>query len=98
MCEHDKLNHYHSLIMMSNPAESQLLTSFNEKLNAEVRIEAANIDDYPIFVIEIALRTVANVEEAIQWLSYTYLYVRMLKNPSVYGLTLDEIQVSIYTL
>ena len=30
---------------------------------------------------EICLGTVTNVEEAVQWLSYTYLYVRMRKNP-----------------
>ena len=28
-----------------------------------------------------------NIREAVQWLSYTYLYCRMVKNPLVYGLT-----------
>eukprot|EP00118_Oscarella_pearsei_P012973 m.99165 g.99165 ORF g.99165 m.99165 type:complete len:2211 (+) comp37045_c0_seq2:40-6672(+) len=35
---------------------------------------------------EIALGTVASVEEAVQWLSYTYLFVRMHLNPLVYGI------------
>ncbi|XP_076445059.1 activating signal cointegrator 1 complex subunit 3-like isoform X3 [Babylonia areolata] len=35
---------------------------------------------------EIALGTVTNVEEAVKWLSYTYLYVRMRLNPLVYGI------------
>ena len=35
-----------------------------------------------------------NVEEAVQWLSYTYLFVRMRLNPLAYGLDYDEIQVS----
>ncbi|XP_026040959.1 activating signal cointegrator 1 complex subunit 3 isoform X1 [Maylandia zebra] len=35
---------------------------------------------------EIALGTVTNVEEAVKWLSYTYLYVRMRANPLVYGI------------
>ncbi|TSK34894.1 Activating signal cointegrator 1 complex subunit 3 [Bagarius yarrelli] len=35
---------------------------------------------------EVALGTVTNVEEAIKWLSYTYLYVRMRANPLVYGI------------
>ncbi|ORZ33314.1 Sec63 Brl domain-domain-containing protein [Catenaria anguillulae PL171] len=39
---------------------------------------------------EIALGTVANVNEAIQWLGYTYLYVRMRKNPGRYGITTDD--------
>ncbi|XP_006881253.1 PREDICTED: activating signal cointegrator 1 complex subunit 3 [Elephantulus edwardii] len=35
---------------------------------------------------EIALGTVTNVEEAVKWISYTYLYVRMRANPLVYGI------------
>ena len=34
---------------------------------------------------EIALGTVANVHDAVQWLGYTYLFVRMRKNPFQYG-------------
>ncbi|KAI8370380.1 Sec63 Brl domain-containing protein [Radiomyces spectabilis] len=39
---------------------------------------------------EIALGTVTNVDEAVTWLSYTYLYVRMKKNPMVYGMDHSE--------
>lgn len=35
---------------------------------------------------QIALGTVTSVDEAVQWLSYTYLYVRMRMNPLVYGI------------
>ncbi|XP_028326089.1 activating signal cointegrator 1 complex subunit 3 isoform X2 [Gouania willdenowi] len=35
---------------------------------------------------EVALGTVTNVDEAVKWLSYTYLYVRMRANPLVYGI------------
>ncbi len=28
-----------------------------------------------------------SVKEAVQWLSYTYLYVRMMQNPLPYGIT-----------
>ncbi|WVO18470.1 hypothetical protein L204_106187 [Cryptococcus depauperatus] len=38
---------------------------------------------------EISLGTIANVHEAMQWLSYTYLFVRMKRNPWVYGMTYD---------
>ncbi|KAK9453183.1 Sec63 Brl domain-containing protein [Dipodascopsis uninucleata] len=41
---------------------------------------------------EIALGTVTNVDEAVQWLGYTYLYVRMLKNPLGYGVTWAELE------
>uniref|UniRef100_A0AAY4D3E8 Activating signal cointegrator 1 complex subunit 3 n=1 Tax=Denticeps clupeoides TaxID=299321 RepID=A0AAY4D3E8_9TELE len=42
---------------------------------------------------EIALGTVTNVEEAVKWLSYTYLYVRMRANPLVYGITYTACQM-----
>lgn len=34
---------------------------------------------------EISLGTVANSHEAVRWLGYTYLFVRMRKNPFQYG-------------
>ncbi|KAL5557644.1 hypothetical protein UlMin_033855 [Ulmus minor] len=38
---------------------------------------------------EIVLGTVQNAREACNWLGYTYLYVRMLRNPTLYGLEAD---------
>lgn len=35
---------------------------------------------------QIALGTVTNVDEAVEWLSYTYLYIRMRVNPLAYGI------------
>lgn len=40
---------------------------------------------------EISLGTVTKVDEAVSWLSYTYLFVRMRKNPKVYGIEAGEI-------
>ncbi|VAI84780.1 unnamed protein product [Triticum turgidum subsp. durum] len=34
---------------------------------------------------EIVLGTVQNAQEACSWLGYTYLYIRMLRNPTLYG-------------
>lgn len=42
---------------------------------------------------EVALGTISNVEEAVEWLSYTYLFVRMKLNYQAYGIvyqTLSE--------
>ncbi|KNE71806.1 hypothetical protein AMAG_16111 [Allomyces macrogynus ATCC 38327] len=39
---------------------------------------------------EISLGTVTTVDEAVQWLGYTYLYVRMRKNPVRYGIVTDD--------
>lgn len=35
---------------------------------------------------EVSLGTVSSVSEAVEWLSYTYLFVRMRRNPLAYGL------------
>jgi antiviral helicase SLH1 len=40
---------------------------------------------------EISLGTVTNVEEGVQWLGYTYLYVRMKQNPFAYGIDWQEL-------
>ncbi|KAF9624234.1 hypothetical protein IFM89_008969 [Coptis chinensis] len=39
---------------------------------------------------EIVLGTVQNAREGCNWLGYTYLYVRMLRNPTLYGLSVEE--------
>lgn len=39
---------------------------------------------------EIVLGTVSNVQDALQWLSYTYLFIRLNKNPLAYGITLTQ--------
>ncbi|KAL9093826.1 MAG: hypothetical protein Q9159_000128 [Coniocarpon cinnabarinum] len=40
---------------------------------------------------EIALGTVTSVSEAVQWMGYSYLYVRMRRNPFSYGIDWSEI-------
>ena len=41
---------------------------------------------------EISLGSVTNVEEGVQWLGYTYMMVRMRKNPFAYGIDWHELQ------
>ena len=33
-----------------------------------------------------------NAKEAVQWLGYTYLYIRMLRAPTLYGISHDELR------
>ncbi|KAI5648293.1 hypothetical protein M9H77_34298 [Catharanthus roseus] len=40
---------------------------------------------------EVALGTVTNIKEACAWLGYTYLFIRMKKNPLAYGIGWDEV-------
>lgn len=41
---------------------------------------------------EISLGTVTTIDEGVQWLGYTYMFVRMAKNPFSYGIDWKEIQ------
>ncbi|KAL8801301.1 MAG: hypothetical protein Q9182_004566 [Xanthomendoza sp. 2 TL-2023] len=41
---------------------------------------------------EIALGTITSVPEAVQWLGYSYLFVRMQRNPYAYGIDWSEIR------
>lgn len=41
---------------------------------------------------EISLGTVTSVAEAVQWLGYSYLFVRMQRNPMAYGIDWAEIR------
>ncbi|SGY69108.1 BQ5605_C004g02960 [Microbotryum silenes-dioicae] len=40
---------------------------------------------------EISLGTVTNMDEGVRWLGYSYLFVRMRKNPLVYGMLATEV-------
>ena len=43
---------------------------------------------------QISLGTITSIEEAVQWLNYTYLYVRVMKNPLAYGVNYYQKEVS----
>ncbi len=61
--------------------------------NSQLPIESQFITKLPDNLnAEIVLGTVQNIEEAVNWLGYTYLYVCMLRNPTLYGITYDEVE------
>eukprot|EP00039_Didymoeca_costata_P013519 m.206766 g.206766 ORF g.206766 m.206766 type:complete len:2137 (+) comp15799_c0_seq4:40-6450(+) len=41
---------------------------------------------------EVVLGTVTNIDEGVQWLSYTYLFPRMKKNPLAYGIDREDLK------
>lgn len=45
-----------------------------------------------LFLFIIISGTITNIDEAIEWLSYTYLFVRMKINPQVYGINYGDVQ------
>ncbi|KII72332.1 Activating signal cointegrator 1 complex subunit 3 [Thelohanellus kitauei] len=73
-----------------------LLSSYIGSLINNFPIESRFLVNLPDALnAEIVLGTVSNVAEAIDWLSYTFMHVRMIKNPLVYGLTQKELDSDI---
>jgi len=65
-------------------------------MTGQSRVETATEPCYaPIifYLPQITLGTVNNVEEGVKWLSYTYLYTRMRKNPLAYGINANVFEV-----
>lgn len=81
-------------LLISDDSSSMHINPLLHKLGAhflQLPIESQFISHLPDHLnAEIVLGTVTNIREAISWLSYTYLYVRMMKNPMVYGISYSE--------
>ncbi|KAG7592451.1 P-loop containing nucleoside triphosphate hydrolase [Arabidopsis thaliana x Arabidopsis arenosa] len=64
------------------------LSLMNEQLPIESQFISKLADQLNA---EIVLGTVQNAREACHWLGYTYLYIRMVRNPTLYGLAPDAL-------
>ncbi|PPQ70945.1 hypothetical protein CVT26_014249 [Gymnopilus dilepis] len=74
-------------IIITNHSELQYyLSLLNQQLPIESQFVSKLADNLNA---EIVLGTVRNRDEAVQWLGYTYLYVRMLRDPALYGVGAD---------
>lgn len=65
------------------------LTAVTDQLPIESRFSAKLVDNLNA---EIALGTVTSIAEAVQWIGYSYLFVRMRRNPMAYGIDWIEFQ------
>lgn len=75
------------IIITAQSSLQHYLSLLNHQMPIESQFTEALADHLNA---EIILGTVTNFREAVQWLSYTYLYTRMLRNPMVYGITYEE--------
>ncbi|KAL7610342.1 hypothetical protein Lser_V15G09871 [Lactuca serriola] len=76
-------------IVITGHSEMQYyLSLMNQQLPIESQFVAKLADQLNA---EIVLGTVQNAKEALNWLHYTYLYVRMMHNPTLYGLSADAL-------
>ncbi|KAL4189933.1 hypothetical protein AMTRI_Chr08g209540 [Amborella trichopoda] len=77
-------------IILTGHSELQYyLSLMNEQLPIESQFMSKLADQLNA---EIVLGTVQNARDACTWLGYTYLYIRMIWNPVLYGLTADAIE------
>ncbi|KAF7288035.1 hypothetical protein GWI33_000089 [Rhynchophorus ferrugineus] len=77
-------------ILITNHSELQYYLSL---LNQQLPIESQLISKLPDMLnAEIVLGTVQNVRDAVNWIGYTYLYIRMLRQPSLYGITHEQLK------
>ena len=79
--------------------EATLITSHDamkrylDKLVREVPIESNFIKQLADHLnAEVVSGTVTNITEAAEWLQYTYLFCRMVKNPLAYGINANQIE------
>ncbi|CAG8581624.1 7898_t:CDS:2 [Paraglomus occultum] len=75
------------ITITSNTELQYYLSLLNQQLPIESQFISKLADNLNA---EIVLGTVRNRDEAVQWLGYTYLYVRMLRNPTLYGIKLED--------
>jgi len=75
-------------IIITQHSELQYYLSL---MNQQLPIESQFIKKLPDMLnAEAVLGSIQTVRDAAAWLGYTYLFVRMLRNPALYGVPLDE--------
>ncbi|UNI21844.1 RNA helicase [Purpureocillium takamizusanense] len=65
------------------------LTAITEQLPIESKFSTKLVDNLNA---EIALGTVTSIQDAVQWIGYSYLFVRMQRSPTAYGIEWAEIR------
>lgn len=75
-------------IIMTAHSELQYYLSL---MNQQLPIESQLIKKLPDMLnAEIVLGSVSTIQETALWLTYTYLHVRMQRNPTMYGISIDD--------
>ncbi|KAJ1680235.1 Pre-mRNA splicing [Spiromyces aspiralis] len=77
-------------VLITTHSELQYYLSL---LNQQLPIESQLASRLPdLLNAEIALGTVRSRQDAVQWLGYSYYYVRMLRNPRLYNVSVDDLE------
>lgn len=80
-------------IILTNHTELQYYLSL---MNQQLPIESQLIKKLPDMLnAEIVLGNISTIYEASAWLGYTFLFIRMLKNPQLYGVDSSSSDLSL---
>ncbi|KAJ3079823.1 DEIH-box ATPase [Rhizoclosmatium hyalinum] len=79
--------HGEGIIITSHGELQYYLSLLNVQLPIESQFVSRLADNLNA---EIVLGSIRNREDAVQWLGYSYLYIRMLRNGPLYGVTAEE--------
>ena len=71
------------VIITGHSSLQYYLSLLNQQLPVESQLVGKLTDSLNA---EVVLGTISSAQEAVDWLGYTYLYVRMLRNPVLYGI------------
>lgn len=75
-------------ILITSHSELQFYLSVqNQQLPVESQLISKLVDNLNA---EIVLGTISSAKDAVEWLKYTYLYIRMINNPALYGCSSDQ--------
>eukprot|EP00429_Kryptoperidinium_foliaceum_P049989 CAMPEP_0176116146 /NCGR_PEP_ID=MMETSP0120_2-20121206/58331_1 /TAXON_ID=160619 /ORGANISM="Kryptoperidinium foliaceum, Strain CCMP 1326" /LENGTH=2173 /DNA_ID=CAMNT_0017450395 /DNA_START=42 /DNA_END=6563 /DNA_ORIENTATION=+ len=75
-------------IVITQHTELQYYLSLN---NQQLPVESQVLSTLPDLInAELVLGTIQTRQDAVNWLGYTYLYVRMMRAPRLYGISPDE--------
>ncbi|PJF19335.1 hypothetical protein PSACC_00855 [Paramicrosporidium saccamoebae] len=80
--------HGEGIILTPHGEMAKYISAIMSQIPIESRFQAHLADNLNA---EVALGTVGSIAEAVAWLKYSYLYVRMQRNPTSYGITPKEI-------
>jgi pre-mRNA-splicing helicase BRR2 len=75
-------------ILITNHSELQYYLSL---LNQQLPVESQMVSRLPdILNAELVLGSIQNIKEAVTWMGYTYLFIRMMRQPTLYGVKVDK--------
>lgn len=75
------------IIITQHSQLTYYLSLMNQQLPVESQLMSRLADNLNA---EIVVGSVQNVAQAASWLGYTYLFIRMLKNPTLYGISIAD--------